>query len=218
MQPYLYPYAGYYRLIAASDVFVLFDDVQFPRRGRVHRCEMAPGRWLTLPLERRPRETSIRDLQFADGARERFDARLARFGVPRTAGTPVAEAVCRHLYGPFGDVVDFLERGLRLVAEALALEAQIVRSSHLSIDPALRGQARVLAIVQALDGRSYLNAPAGRELYDVQAFRRAGIELKFLAPYTGRFPHVIAALLAEKTVAMGADVRAGCRYADDLNA
>jgi hypothetical protein len=37
MQPYFLPFAEYFRLFAASDVFVLLDDVQFPRRGWVHR-------------------------------------------------------------------------------------------------------------------------------------------------------------------------------------
>ena len=54
MQPYFYPYMGYFQLLAAVDLFVVFDSVQFPRRGRVHRCEVPDGlsgaRWLTLPL------------------------------------------------------------------------------------------------------------------------------------------------------------------------
>ena len=56
MQPYFFPYAGYFRLFAASDLFVIYDCVQFPRRGWVHRNLLpdASGseRWLTLPLEK----------------------------------------------------------------------------------------------------------------------------------------------------------------------
>jgi WbqC-like protein family len=37
MQPYFLPYAGYSRLFAATDLFVVYDCVQFPRRGWVHR-------------------------------------------------------------------------------------------------------------------------------------------------------------------------------------
>ena len=40
MQPYFVPYAGYFRLFAASDLFVIYDCVQFPRRGWVHRNKM----------------------------------------------------------------------------------------------------------------------------------------------------------------------------------
>jgi hypothetical protein len=42
MQPYFFPYAGYFRLLQAADHFVLLDCVQFPRRGRVHRTQV-PG-------------------------------------------------------------------------------------------------------------------------------------------------------------------------------
>ena len=56
MQPYFVPHAGYFRLFAASDLFVVFDCVQFPRRGWVHRNRLpdAQGRarWLTLPLSK----------------------------------------------------------------------------------------------------------------------------------------------------------------------
>ena len=43
MQPYLFPYAGYFRLLSQVDEFVIYDCVQFPRRGRVHRTEVPDG-------------------------------------------------------------------------------------------------------------------------------------------------------------------------------
>src|SRR5689334_2859030 len=66
MQPYFFPYAGYFRLFAQVDEFISFDCVQFRRRGRIHRTEVpGPGgslQWLTLPLAYAPRETLIRDV------------------------------------------------------------------------------------------------------------------------------------------------------------
>ena len=66
-QGYWAPYAGYYRLFAAADMFVFFDDVQFPRRGWVHRYKDAAGRWVTLPLKKAPRDTMICTMQFPNG-------------------------------------------------------------------------------------------------------------------------------------------------------
>ena len=55
MQPYLLPYAGYYRLLKAQ-VFVIYDCVQFIRRGRIHRNELLNRNgqydWFTLPIEK----------------------------------------------------------------------------------------------------------------------------------------------------------------------
>lgn len=66
MQPYWAPYAGYFRLWAAADIVVLFDDVQFPRRGWVHRFKVGE-RWITLPVEKAPRDTRICDMKLEDG-------------------------------------------------------------------------------------------------------------------------------------------------------
>ncbi|WP_340643645.1 WbqC family protein, partial [Phenylobacterium sp.] len=53
MQPYLLPYIGYFQLIAAADVFVIYDDVQYMRGGWINRNRIllngAPH-WLTLPV------------------------------------------------------------------------------------------------------------------------------------------------------------------------
>jgi hypothetical protein len=137
MQPYFFPYAGYFRFFAAVDHFVIFDCVQFPRRGHVHRTQV-PGpsgenEWLSLPLARQSREVLIRDLEFAADARERFDERLARHPwIERSRGRAAAR-IRDFLFGPLDAVDDFLERGLRLVGEILELPVMITRSSALRL-------------------------------------------------------------------------------------
>ena len=111
MQPYFLQYAGYFRLFHEVDEFVIYDCVQFPRRGRVHRTEV-PGSgegpaWLTLPLAHQPRDTLIRDLRFAPGARAEFDLRLARLPWLRGPHGPAAERVTELLRRPFDGVVDY---------------------------------------------------------------------------------------------------------------
>jgi len=210
MQPYFYPYAGYFRLLAAVQTFVIFDDVQFVRRGRVHRCEV-PGlagarEWLTLPLARQPRDTLIKNLSFQVGAREIFDARLTRLPWLKARRGLVAERVRAHLHAPLETVMGFLEAGLRLVADALQLPAQIVRSSEFALDPALRGQERVIALVKAMNGRIYINAPGGVGLYDRDVFHRHGVALEFLAPYDGVFKYMLPALMNEDPALLREDI------------
>lgn len=195
MQPYFLPYLGYFRLIAATDVFVIFDDVQFPRRGRVHRSELDDGRWLTLPLARQSRDTLIRDLEFAPAARAVLDQRLGRLSWLGAAKGPLAERVRSYLYGELGSPLAFVEAGLALVTGVLGLPSCFVRSSSLGLDRELRGQARVLAIVQGLGGDAYLNPPGGRALYDRDVFQRSRVELRFLPPYEGPFRHLLRALV-----------------------
>jgi len=210
MQPYFYPYAGYFRLMLAADTFVVLDDVQFPRRGRVHRSEISPGRWLTLPLARQPRETLIRDLRFAEGARATFDRRLNIFESMRKSPGPAREPFMQHLRGPLSSVADYLEAGLTLTAKALRLPATLVRSSSIGIDLSVRRQDRIIAIVRALGGDAYVNAPGGIDLYQADSFKTAGIDLRFLTPYTGRFFHILPELLEGDLEALRADMCHTC--------
>lgn len=200
MQPYFFPYGGYYRLLAGADWFVIFDCVQFNRRGRVHRCEVSGFRsrteWLTLSLARQPRDVLIKNLEFSGVARAELDRGIRRHDWLRAGRNSTAEAVLDHLHQPLCGVVDFLEAGLRLVAGLNALPAQIVRSSSLKIDDTLRGQERVIAIVQALNGRTHLASPGGVGLYSQEYFSRKGLSLDFLTPYEGPHVSVLHALLA----------------------
>ncbi len=211
MQPYFFPYAGYFRLFAACDLFVIYDCVQFPRRGRVHRCEV-PGpagsaEWLTLPLASQKREVLIRDLEFAADARAEFDRRLARLGwIARSRG-PSAETIRKFLHAPFGSTIDYLEAGLRLVARELGLETEIVRSSAYGIGRELSGERRIIAIAKATGASRYINAPGGKVLYDSVTFGAASLELCFLAPYRGRFRHLLFDLMQEDPAIIAADVR-----------
>lgn len=215
MQPYFFPYAGYFRLLHLVDRFVIFDCVQFPRRGRVHRTQVpGPGgalEWLTLPLSSRPRDVLIRDLVFAPAARARFDERLARHAWLANARGETAERLCAYLYGPLESVIDYLEAGLRLVADLLDLDPVFCRSSALGLGPTLRSQERVIAAVKAVGGTHYLNAPGGRDLYDPERFAEAGLTLSFLAPYRGPNTCLLPALLTQPLAAIRADIRASSR-------
>ncbi|AGW15017.1 WbqC family protein [Megalodesulfovibrio gigas] len=221
MQPYFFPYAGYFRLLAGVDCFVLLDCVQFNRRGRVHRTEVpAPAggtQWLTLPLARQPRETCIRDLAFAADARSAFDARLHRHPWLAAGSGPASDRVRAFLGSPLLRVMDFIEAGVHLVADLLDLRPEIILASTLELPPDVRGQDRIIAIVKALQGTEYLNAPGGRSLYDSQAFEQAGLQLEFLPPYGGDFPLLLPALMSVDPREIQADIRRTMRAPMDID-
>lgn len=214
MQPYFFPYAGYFRLLASVDEFVIFDCVQFPRRGRVHRSQVGERRgtpqWLTLPLAQQPRDTRIADLRFAAGARDTFDRRVASCRWIAAARGPHADRVRAFLAAPLESPIDYVESSLRFVCDLLGLHPVIRRSSSMRLKPELRGQGRVLAIVQQTGGTHYLNAPGGRDLYDADVFAREGVALAILDPYRGAFAHLLPALLSVDASEIRDDVLAGC--------
>jgi hypothetical protein len=200
MQPYFIPYAGYFRLFTNSDLFVIYDCVQFPRRGWVHRNRLVDRsgaeRWLTLPLAKAPQNVLIRDLRFAPDAAEILCERLQRFSLSATdpAG---AGPIVRALYEVSGYPVDYISRLLERVATYLGLPWSVVRSSALAIPDCLRGQERILEIARRVGARRYLNAPGGRNLYDSKAFADRGIELAFLPEYSGPTSSILGRILHE---------------------
>lgn len=211
MQPYFFPYAGYFRLLAQADVFVILDSVQQRKGGRVHRCEVPAARggceWLTLPLRPCSVNTRISDLRFAADADATWRQRLARHRWIAAGQGDAACAVREFLCAPLGThVVDLLEAGLALVAGLLGIDTEIVRSSDLAIDTALRGSQRVLAIVESLGARRYLNAPGGRALYEPADFAQRGIELSFCTDYRGPHRYLLHDLMCGPLAPLRSDV------------
>lgn len=212
MQPYFVPYAGYFRLLAAADLFVIYDCVQFPRRGWVHRNRLldAAGelQWLTLPLAKAPRDAAIRDLVFRSDAAQAMATEMRRF--PLLAGDDphgLLDAVRDVRGAPLG----YIERLLALAGRALGLPWRVLRSSSLEIPAELRGQDRILAIAQAVGARRYVNPPGGRELYQHDRFAGAGVELRFLSDYEGSYASILARLLQEPAEAVADEIRANTR-------
>lgn len=190
MQPYWIPYAGYFRLIAASDIFVVFDDVQFPRRGYVHRNKLLDRtgvpEWITLPLAKATRDAKINEVRFHDDARELLTQQQRRFPVVEE-GFGVVEEAMRKLDRP---VVELLVDTLMLTANHLGLDTPMLLSSELG-ESTYRGQERILRIVKSLEGNRYLNASGGRELYEENAFAEEGVELDFLPEWRSGYLSIL---------------------------
>src|SRR5204862_7507391 len=70
MQPYLFPYIGYYQLMHACDRFVVADDVTFIKQGWINRNRLlinGSAAYFTVPVRRHPADALIRDVEIDDG-------------------------------------------------------------------------------------------------------------------------------------------------------
>jgi hypothetical protein len=209
MQPYFFPYAGYFRLFSRADLFVVFDCVQFPRRGWVHRNRLtgADGQlqWLTLRLAHAAQDTAIREMRLEASAMEQLAADLRRF--PALRSLPREGAGSLPLLHGGEMLVDYLERNLQAALDLLGIPCPMMRSSTLPVDPSLRGQQRILAIAKQVGANCYLNAPGGRDLYDAAAFAREGLRLEFLEPATGNPASLLERFCTERLDEIRSDVR-----------
>jgi hypothetical protein len=209
MQPYFLPYAGYFRLMCGVDAFVIFDNVQFPRRGWVHRNRLRrlDGEldWLTLPLRYHPLDTWISALEFDDQAQARWQARMGRFPVCRRPQGD-AEAIVELMNRLDGRPSDYLRRLLRGAADILGLHASFVNPADLSIPGQMGRTERVIAICEAVGASTYVNAPGGQHLYEPREFARHGIRLAFLPEYRGGMASILQRLHDEPVKAVRREI------------
>lgn len=202
MQPAFIPPASYFRLFAASDVFVVLDDVQFSPRWYTHRQQLTNRQgkkeWLTLPIKKTPRDTTmIKDLQWQDDWQEEWNKQLGKFSVFDNGGKT-------YLSGGMFAAVQFqypvlaIDAFLRLACEKLVIPNLKYYSSELDVDKNLRGQDRIIAICKKLGATEYVNSPGGKELYDESAFAKEGIKLTFLPEWQGSYDSILERLAHEK--------------------
>jgi hypothetical protein len=194
MQPYLFPYLGYFHLVHASDSFVFYDDVNYIKNGWINRNRLllaGAARYFTVPLSGASPFASIRDTRVqTDDLRWRrklFDTfRMAYAGAPGRAGA--MELVEKVLSTPTDSIADMARNSVTSVLEYLGLSRRIVESSCIYGNAQLRGTARVVDICRREHATQYINLTGGRELYEEEDFRAAGIELGFVesrfAPYS----------------------------------
>src|SRR6476469_7826367 len=82
MQPYFMPYIGYWQLLAMVDSFVLYDNIQYTKKGWINRnrfLQNGKDALFTIPLKkdsdfREVRERSIADDFDGDKLLKQFEA------------------------------------------------------------------------------------------------------------------------------------------------
>lgn len=192
MQPYFLPYIGYFQLIAACDVFVVYDNIKYTKKGWINRNRMlrnGADAMFSLPLQGAPDHLDVDQRQLAATAeRHRWLAQLkGAYGqAPHYAATlPLLERIA----GIQEDnLFRFLHGALLATCAHLGIDTPIRIASTIPADHDLKSQDRVLAICEALGASRYVNPIGGTELYSRDTFSEHGIELNFLRARALTYP------------------------------
>jgi hypothetical protein len=190
MQPYLFPYIGYFQLIHAVDRFVVYDDVAFIKQGWINRNRILIGgapSFFTVPVKHASSFTPIRDTLIDDDRQhERWVERVLKSfdnayrRAPEFGGVfPMLEAVFARETTRIGDLA---VASLKAVAKLLDIRTSFVDSSTMYGNAHLKGEERVLAICRSEGASEYVNVQGGRELYSCQRFEAEGLRLAFIEP------------------------------------
>lgn len=186
MQPYLFPYVGYFQLIECADVFVFYDDVNFIKRGWINRNQIlnaGTALMFTCPVSKASINVNIKDICIAD-----LDSFLRKFEKQLS--------LCYRKAPYFNEisslVMGVLENGAETISELsiasitecsnyIGLECRFqVSSSDFADTKGLDRASRLIEIAKRCGSEQYVNTPGGRDLYNVESFAEHGVQLRFI--------------------------------------
>ncbi|MCM2131853.1 WbqC family protein [Larsenimonas rhizosphaerae] len=189
MQPYLFPYLGYFQLANHVDEFWIYDCVQYIRRGWMNRNYVQGGsenrRLFTISVNKGHREDRINNKFLADPFEEDFvklirlvesEYRLFEF---KDVAVSLIEDVASFASGN-RDFVDVTMYSLEKLFNILAIDTNISRTSTLPIGKHERGQERIVSVCEEVGAECYINPAGGRSLYDNNLFASKMIRLGFM--------------------------------------
>jgi hypothetical protein len=186
MQPYFLPYAGYYQLIASVDLFVVYDNIKYTKKGWINRNRLLQNgtdAMFTLPLSKDSDSLDIRDRKLIDNFdKEKF---LRKFeGAYKQAQyfEQTFDLLRQVVYFPKDNLFDFIHNSLVETCRHLYIDTKIIVSSEIDINHQLHAQDKVIALCNALGAKEYINAIGGIDLYSRERFQEDGIQLRFIQP------------------------------------
>jgi hypothetical protein len=184
MQPYFLPYIGYFQLIAAVDVFVVYDNIKYTKKGWINRNRMlrnGSDMVFSLPLKKDSDFLTVVERSLsADFSREKL---LSQFRGAYHKAPYFAEtfALLQRIIGCSNDnLFRYVYNSLTELCAYLEIKTEILVSSDISIDHGFKSQDKILALCEALEANTYVNPAGGVELYSSEDFNAHNIELCFL--------------------------------------
>nr|WP_315485072.1 WbqC family protein [uncultured Undibacterium sp.] len=184
MQPYFFPYLGYFQLIAAADVFVLYDNLKYTKKGWINRNRFLQNEHdvtFTLPLASASDHALIVERQIADHFQVEKLRNIFHQAYRRAPFVdPTLKLFDRAMAIEDRNLFRVLHRTLIEICRYLQIPTEIQVASDLLIEHELKGQEKVLAICHHLGATEYINAIGGEQLYAREVFLQQGIALHFL--------------------------------------
>lgn len=186
MQPYVFPYLGYFSLVDASHLFVFYDDVHFTKRGWINRNRiLLNGRehLLTVPVAGASQNSLIIDTPLAvdDKWRSKLSKTLVQAYRKAPYFSPVADLIDAVVHAGHTNIADLAIDSVVSVCKYLGVDLNYTRSSSCSPDTRGLGKAeRLIRICKDQGYKHYVNAAGGKELYERSYFAERGIRLSFI--------------------------------------
>jgi len=184
MQPYFLPYIGYFQLLNAVDKYVIYDNIQYTKKGWINRnriLQNGKDTFITLPLEKDSDYLDIRERSIS----QHFDKNKLLNPIKesyRKSPCYIDVIVLVENIINFNDnnLFNFIYHSISQICSYLDIKTEIIVSSGIGIDHSLKGKEKVISICKTIGAKNYINAIGGKELYSVDEFEKENISLRFL--------------------------------------
>lgn len=186
MQPYFFPYIGYWQLMKMVDKYVIYDDVNYIKGGWINRNNFLINRekkMFTITLNSPSPYKLINEIEIKDDFKKFLKMIYLNYSkAPYYKDFfPIVESICNFQEK---NLASFLANSFREILSYLNIQTDLLLSSSLSKDMSLKGQDKVLHICKLLNASIYVNAVGGQELYSKEDFSKYNVDLKFIQSET----------------------------------
>jgi hypothetical protein len=187
MQPYIFPYIGYFQLIQVADQFVFYNDVNFIKKGWIHRNRiLLNGKdfLFTIPCAEISQNKRICDTRLAFDKKEK--GKLLATIAQAYKKAPFFEgtyALVERVIGKeFNSIDELSMESVKEVCHALNISTCLTQSKDCYANEELKKEDRLIDICHQEEATSYINPVGGQEIYTKEYFIKQGILLRFIKP------------------------------------
>lgn len=185
MQPYFFPYIGYWQLINAVDKYVIYDDVNYINRGWVNRNRILVNgntKYFNVPLFGASQNKLINEITVNLDEKEiERNLRILKSSYKKAPYFeeiyPIMEEILKYKSNILSA---YLANSIKVICKYLDINTEIIISSSLKKDNRLKGEEKILAICKELKATDYYNAIGGMNLYHFDLFSEQGVKLHFI--------------------------------------
>ncbi|MEP6711605.1 MAG: WbqC family protein [Ferruginibacter sp.] len=186
MQPYIFPYIGYFQLINAVDQFVVYDNIQFTKKGWINRNRIlvnGKDEYLSFPLKKDSDYLMVNERCLADNFKAESIKILRKIGGAYRKA-PYFDAVFPLLESIINaekpNLFYYIFNSLKVICNYIGIDTSFLISSSINIDHTERAQDKVISICKAIGTIKYINPIGGEKLYSKEVFKANEIELGFI--------------------------------------
>ncbi len=188
MQPYFFPYLGYFSLIQLADEFIFFDTPQYIRHGWIERNRIlkldGESLYIKVALQKHKRETAIKDIVINNEVnwQAKIKAQLDSYKKKASYYPQVMEMLDKIFSKQYLSIVDLNFEILSTICDFLEINTPIKIWSKMKVDieEANAPDEWALNICKALKADTYFNPIGGMAFFDRNKYKIAGIDLKFM--------------------------------------